>query len=366
MNYQLILERVEEHGTPLLMLSEGRLREAYRTLSRSLPGVVIYYAVKANSRPEVIRILRDEGCRFDVCTNGEIDIVRSQGVTGDQCLHTHPAKRDRDIAYALDFGIDTFVADNECELRKLACYRDRVKVLIRLSIQNPHCLVDLSHKFGIPPHEALDLIRAARDMHVEVAGLCFHIGSQNENILKYIEALEYCRDICRLAAVEGMMLGMIDIGGGFPIDYASAVQPVARFCRPVNEYLERYFAGHNVIAEPGRYLVGSAVTLAARVIGKSIRNGVHWYYIDEGVYGSFSGKIYDHVEYPMFTARTGERALSTIAGPTCDSFDVVYERVLLPEMEIGDVLMFESMGAYTNASASTFNGIPKAKLIVVD
>lgn len=366
MNHRKALALARTHGTPVLLLSESRARESCRTLTRSLPGVTLYYAVKANPHPELLRIVRDEGCCFDVCTNGEIDLVREQGVDGQQCIHTHPVKRDGDIRYALDFGISTFVADNAWELDKLAPYRDRVKVLIRLSIQNPQCLVNLSHKFGVPPQDAMGLIRKALDKKVPVDGISFHIGSQNENVLKYVEALEYCRDICRMAALEGITLNTIDIGGGFPVDYTTPVLPVARFCEPINEYLERYFANYRILAEPGRYLSGPSMTLVARVIGKTIRDGVRWYFIDDGLYGSFSGKVFDHAEYPMHVPRKGKRHLSTIAGPTCDSFDVVYENVGLPELHIGDVLLFGAMGAYTNASATTFNGMPPADIVLVD
>lgn len=366
MDYKRVMELVAEHGTPSLFLSESRLREAYRTLAGSLPGVTLYYAAKSNSLPEILKVFKDEGCSFDLCTNGEIDIARSCGITGAQCIHTHPVKRDSDIRYALEYGIDTFVVDNIWELRKFIPYRDRAKILVRLSIQNPHCVVNLSAKFGVAPAQAMDLVRAARDIGVNVDGISFHIGSQNENVLKYIEALEYCRDICRMAALEGVAMRTIDIGGGFPIDYVSPVEPVPRFCQPVIEYLEKYFSNYRLIAEPGRYLCGSSMTLASRVLGKSIRDGVRWYYIDDGLYGSFSGKMYDHADYPMFVPRSGERFTSTVAGPTCDSIDVLYEKVPLPELELGDVLVFESMGAYTNASASTFNGIPKAKIVMVD
>ncbi len=365
MNNQRALKLAAQHGTPVLFLSEGRVRQACRSLASSLPGVALYYAVKANPHPDILRVAKSEGCRFDICTNGEIDMAREAGITGDECLHTHPVKQDGDIRYALEFGVDTFVADNVWELRKLVPYKDRLRVLIRLSIQNPQALVNLSHKFGVPPASAIDLVREANGMGLSVEGICFHAGSQNENVLKYIEALEYCRDICRMAALEGIEIRTIDIGGGFPVDYVSPVQAITQFCQPINEYLERYFANYRVIAEPGRYLCGRTMTLATRVIGKSVRDGVRWYYLDEGLYGSFSGMVYDHVEYPMHVSKPGPRFTSTLAGPTCDSTDIVYENIPLPELEIGDVLLFDSMGAYTTASSSTFNGIPLAKVVLV-
>jgi ornithine decarboxylase len=235
-----------------------------------------------------------------------------------------------------------------------------------MSIQNPACLVNLSHKFGVNPADAYDLVAAAAEKGLCVKGLSFHIGSQAENPLKYIEALQYCRDICKKAALAGSPLEIIDIGGGFPTRYLAPVMPLDQFCRPVQEYLERYFRGYRVIAEPGRVICGSTMTLAARIVGKSCREGVWWYYLDEGLYGCFSGKVYDHTDYPVIVSRQGPVQKSVLAGPTCDSTDVVYESIALPQLHVGDVLFFEAMGAYTNASASNFNGFPKAKVVVVD
>ena len=366
MDFAYVQKLAAVHGTPTLFLSESRLRESYRELKAALPGVTHYYAVKSNATPEIVSILKSEGCLFDVCTNGEIDIINDAGIPSAHCLHTHPIKRDSDIRYALDFGIRLFVADNEDELKKFVPYRDKVQVLIRMSIQNPAALVNLSHKFGVAPELTFGLIQKAAALGLDVKGICFHCGSQNQNSLKYIEALEYCRDICRKAALKGIRIEIIDIGGGFPINYINPVIPLAEFCAPVNEYLERYFSKYRIIAEPGRVLSGPSMTLASRIIGRSMRNGVWWYYCDEGMYGSFSGKMYDHADYPMFLARSGERFNSVLAGPTCDSIDIPYENIALPLLEIGDLLVFESMGAYTTASASLFNGFPKAKIVVVD
>jgi ornithine decarboxylase len=370
MEFSTLRRLVEEHGTPILFLSEQQLRESYRTLKAALPGVALYYAVKSNSTPDIISILSDEDSFFDVCTNGEIDIINKCNVTAKRCIHTHPIKRDSDIRYALEFGIQIFVADNEYELEKFLPYKDKVSILVRMSIQNPGCLVNLSHKFGVAPEKTWVLIKKAHQMGLHVAGISFHAGSQNENSLKYIEALEYCRDIYRKAALDGINIELIDIGGGFPIDYLTSVIPMVQFCQPINEYLDRYFSNYRIIAEPGRVLSGPSMTLATRVMGKSLRNGVWWYYLDDGMYGSFSGKMYDHADYPMYVENDGKvddkRYTSVLAGPTCDSIDVMYENINLPLLEIGDLLMFSSMGAYTNASASNFNGFPKAKIILVN
>jgi ornithine decarboxylase len=365
MDFKTIQSLVTVHGTPTLFLSENRLRESYRSLRAALPGVTLYYAVKSNAAPQIVSILSIEGSSFDICTNGEIDILKECAIAPQRCIHTHPIKRDSDIIYALTYGVTTFIADNEHELEKFIPYKDKVRILIRMSIQNPGCLVNLSHKFGISPEQTWPLIRKAHKLGLTVAGISFHTGSQNENALKYIEALEYCRDIYRKAALYGINFDTIDIGGGFPISYLTSVIPMVQFCQPINEYLDRFFSNYTVIAEPGRVISGPTMSLATRVMGKSLRNGVWWYYLDDGMYGSFSGKMYDHADYPMWLERDGPRATSVLAGPTCDSIDVIYENISLPHLEIGDLLIFKSMGAYTSASASNFNGFPRAKIVLI-
>jgi ornithine decarboxylase len=366
MEFSKIQELVAQHGTPSLFLSERRLRDGYRSLKSALPGIDLYYAVKSNASREIVSILDSEDALYDVCSNGEIDILKSCNIAASRCIHTHPIKRDSDIRYALDYGIKIFVADNEAELHKLVPYKDKLRILVRMSIQNPGCLVNLSAKFGVAPEKAWDLIYKAHELGLDVCGISFHAGSQNENSLKYIEALEYCRDICKKAILRGINIEIIDIGGGFPITYLTPVPTMTQFCQPIVEYIDRYFSSYRMIAEPGRVLSGPTMTLATKVMGKSLRNGVWWYYLDEGLYGSFSGKMYDHADYPMFVERSGSRCNSVLAGPTCDSIDVLYENISLPELEIGDLLVFESMGSYTCASASNFNGFPKAKIVVID
>ena len=366
MNIAHARQLVAEHGTPTLFLSKERARSAYQSLGDALPGVTQYYAAKSNCEPSLIKILDAQGSNFDVCTNGEIDVIRACGISPDRCLHSHPIKRDSDLRYAIDFGIKLFVADNEAELQKLVPYKDDIELLIRMSILNTDCLVNLSLKFGAAPDAMFDLILKAAALGLKVRGISFHVGSQNENPLIYIEALEHCRAICRKAALAGISIDIIDIGGGFPIKYLKNVMSIAQFCQPMTEYINRFFTQYRVIAEPGRFISGTTMTLAAKVIGKSMRHGNRWYYMDEGLYGSFSGKVYDHIDYPMVVDKYGPKFNSVLAGPTCDSTDVVYENVMLPELDIGDVLFFPAMGAYTNASASTFNGFPKAKIVVVD
>ncbi|MBN1602936.1 MAG: type III PLP-dependent enzyme [Chitinispirillaceae bacterium] len=358
---------VAQYGTPLLLLSHKAIRKNYRNLKSALPGVELFYAVKANATPEIIQILADEGCSFDLSTPGETVIARRCGIDARRCIHTHPIKNDMEIRDALEYGIKLFIVENDDEIVKLLPYRDTVELLVRLRIENPSCPVNLSRKYGVSPAKAYSLVKKARNRGLVVSGLSFHVGSQNDTPQKFIEALQYCRDICQASAGDGVAFDIIDIGGGFPVKYLKKVPSINKYCQPINEYLERHFRNYRIIAEPGRYICANAMSLVTGVKGRALRDGIWWYYLDDGLYGSFSGKLYDHAEYPFYTERkNGPLHKSVLAGPTCDSIDVVYEDVMLPSLNVGDLIMFNSMGAYTSASASTFNGFTKTRVAVLD
>src|SRR4051812_26827707 len=250
-----------EHGTPLLLLSTRTIRQQYRTLQQALPGVQLHYALKPLPHPAVVAALRDEGSYFDLATNGEVDVVRDAGVDPGRCIHTHPIKRDGDIAYALEYGCRTFIFDNPYELPKFLPYRDRVELLMRLSFRSKDAVVDLSLKFGVQPTDALDLLRKAIGMGLKVRGLSFHVGSQTLNAFKYMEAIGFCRQLFNLAALDGVVLDTLDIGGGYPVPYVEPVMPIQYYCHPIASELERQFPNTRLIAEPGRFISAPAMTL---------------------------------------------------------------------------------------------------------
>lgn len=359
---------VARHGTPLLVIDCETVRRQYRALTDALPGVDLYYALKPLPCAEVVAALRDLGACFDVATSGEIALVRSQGVAGDRCIHTHPIKHDRDIAAALRFGIRRFIADNPDELLKFVRYRRRVELLIRVSFRCPTAVVDLSRKFGCEPAAVRPLLAKARSLGLRVCGLSFHVGSLVADPHKYVEAIDACREIMVQARQDGVPgLDILDIGGGFPISYGGSVQPIRQFCRPIRRELASLPPGTRVIAEPGRFIAGPAGTCVSSVVGRAQREGRWWYYLDDGIYGSYSGQLYDHAYYPVDCLdRRGPRHPSVLAGPTCDSIDVIREDIPLPELEIGDLLVGRMMGAYTSATATDFNFIPRARIVAVN
>ena len=358
---------VAKHGTPLLIVDCEVVRRQYLALKRALPGVDLYYALKPLPVAAVVAELKDLGAHFDVATSGEIRLIRAQGVAPERCMHTHPIKSPGEIAAALRFGIRRFVVDNPDELRKFTRHRKRVELLLRISFRNPAAVVDLSRKFGCEPAAVPALLGMAADLGLTVRGLSFHVGSQVADPGKYVEAIAACRDLMADAIARGYTgLDCLDIGGGFPVAYRRDPLPIRRFCQPIRRALARLPRNVRVVAEPGRFIAAPAGTGVATVTGRAQREGRRWYYLDDGLYGSYSGQLYDHAHYPLeCIGGLGPRHPSVLAGPTCDSIDVIREDLPLPELQIGDLIVGRMMGAYTAASASDFNFIPRARIVPV-
>jgi ornithine decarboxylase len=359
---------VREFGSPLLILDCERVRAQWRKLKKALPGVDLHYALKAMPHPAVVQTVIAEGGFLDLATSGEVQLVKRIAVPAERCIHTHPIKRTADIANALEYGVRLFVADNSDEVRKFARLGGQAQLLLRVSFRNPGAMVDLSRKFGCDPEDLLPLARLAAELGVEVRGLSFHAGSQTPDARRHVEALEACARLMRAARRERLgAFDTLDIGGGFPIDYAQPVQDIGRFCAPLRAAVARLPKRVRAIAEPGRYVVGPAAVAVASVMGRAKREGHWWYYLDDGLYGSYSGQLFDHVRYPIEALRNGEERLpSVLAGPTCDSNDVVAENLMLPHLKIGDLLVGRAMGAYTWASATDFNFFPRATVVAVN
>jgi ornithine decarboxylase len=359
---------VKEFGSPLVILDCERVRVQYRKLRKALPGVDLHYALKPMPHPSVVNTIIAEGGFLDLATTGEVQLVERLGVAPERCIHTHPIKREQDIVNAIRFGVRTFVADNPDEVRKFARHKDNAELLLRVSFRSPGAVCDLSRKFGCDPEDLLALARLAADLGIGVRGLSFHVGSQARDSAKHVEALQACAKL--LAAARKEKLGAfdtLDIGGGFPIDYGQPVEDIGRFCAPLRAALGKLPKRIRVIAEPGRYIVGPSAIGVASVMGRARREGHWWYYLDDGLYGSYSGQMFDHARYPVEPLRNGEERLpSVLAGPTCDSIDVIAENLMLPELETGDLIVGRAMGAYTWASASEFNFFPKATVVTVN
>jgi ornithine decarboxylase len=289
------------------------------------------------------------------------------GVAPDRCIHTHPIKRDSDIRTALAYGVKRFVIDNPDELRKFVKFRKQVSLLIRVSFRSPDAVCDLSKKFGCTPEAVEELLDLAASLRIAIEGLSFHVGSQASGSSTHVQAITVCGGLLRRAAARGHGLSTLDIGGGFPVDYGQQSQPIEEYCAPIRVALGALPSTVRVIAEPGRYIAAPAAVAVSSVMGRALRDGRWWYYLDDGLYGSYSGQVYDHAQYPIEAlVPPGESLPSVLAGPTCDSIDVIRDDVSLPLLDVGDLIVGRAMGAYTWASASDFNFFPRATVLALD
>ena len=360
----------EQFGTPLLVASRSVLLRNYEAMRSAMPNVELFYAAKANSQDAILRPLCEAGSSVDVCSWGEMQAALHAGFTPENMIHTHPCKTIQNLTSCYNAGLRWFVIDNFNEIPKLAAHAPDANLILRLAVSSSTSLINLSAKFGAFEPDALPLMLAARDAGMAVRGMSFHVGSQCRSPEDFYTALTQARRIWDRGVAAGIPLEMIDVGGGFPAPYVDSVLTLDVYCRSLARALDETFGDIpvRIIAEPGRGLVAETMSLITRVLGKSVRGGTPWYIIDDGLYGSFSGQVFDHVEYPLVARDAEERELfpCVVAGPTCDSSDVVNRNQQLPDLEIGELLLVPTMGAYTCASASNFNGLDMARIISVE
>jgi ornithine decarboxylase len=327
---------------------------------------MLFYAMKANPRVEILEEVLKGGGNVEVASPREIEIAIDCGFRPDQILYSNPVRKAEHIEAARRLGVDWFVYDSVVELDKLCRHAPRANALFRISVSNPDCLIRLSEKFGADPSLAEAMIGEGISRGLQVRGVSFHVGSQTYNPYAYVDGIVAARRIFNLLGPRGINLDTLDIGGGFPVEYLESVMPPARFFEPIRSSLEAYFSGANVVAEPGRIIAADAVTAIVSVISKCEKNGTQWYFLDDGLYGAFSGMIYDKCKYRLISSKKTPPRPCVVAGPTCDSFDMIYTDYSLPELDVGDILLIPSMGAYCEANVQSFNGFPPPSVFVLD
>jgi len=374
---ELLQELAREHGTPIFVIDHEKLRENYREFRECLPTVQVYFAVKSNSNPEIVKTLFDMGSSFDVASMPEFMIVyelikdmpkkERQDWIWDKIIYANTIKPIETLE-ALDRYNPLVTFDNVEELKKLKSHAPHAGLVLRIRVPNTGSMVELSSKFGAHPGEAVDLIVTAFDMGLVVEGLSFHVGSQCTNFENYVVALQLSADIINEVETRtGRKIRILDIGGGFPVKYHPDVKDFRVLAKKLNTEIRRLFPKDmQILAEPGRFLVANTAELVAKVVGKAVRDGKTCYYINDGVYHTYSGQVFDHVNYPVLAFREGENHISAVFGPTCDAFDTITLSAELPELEIGDLVYSENIGAYSHASSTCFNGFPPAKVIHIN
>jgi ornithine decarboxylase len=365
-----------QHGTPVVVVDHEIIRRNYAKYKRHLPRVQAYYAVKANASPEIVRTLYDAGASFDVASLPEFMLVyenikhlppkEQQDFIWDKIIFANPTK-PKETLQALDRYKPLVTYDNHNELLKIKRYAPHAGLVLRLRVPNTGSMVELSSKFGCDPGEAVDLICAAFEIGLEVEGLSFHVGSQCTNFENFVQALNIAAAVLSEARTRGYDIKILDIGGGFPVAYDRHVKPFSRLARMIHAEIDRLFPGNmQILAEPGRFFVATAATLVTRIIGKAVRDGKLCYFIDDSVYHTFSGIIFDHCQYHLRSFKKGTKEVCAVYGQTCDGLDVISQSEQLPDLEIDDLLYAENIGAYSSASSTWFNGFPPATVVHIN
>jgi len=366
--------RARRFDRPTLVLSREAVRYQYRALASGLGRAHIHYAVKANPQREVLQTLISEGSGFDAASRGEIELCLSLGAKPEQISFGNTIKRASDIVFAYENGITLFAADAEAELEKIATHAPGVQVYIRLLVGATGADWPLSRKFGCTPPMALPLMAKAVELGLKPVGLSFHVGSQTRNASMWRDTLDQVAAVWRDAQAAGYGLSLINIGGGFPATYEYEVEaPNAYAVQVMDMVNERFADATYVMAEPGRGMVAEAGVIAAEVmlVSRKSDDDLHrWVYLDIGKFSGLAETMDEAIRYSFVTDRDHEdMAPCIVAGPSCDSADVLYEKrpVMLPVgLAAGDRIMIKSCGAYTTTYSSVcFNGFPPLDVLVV-
>ena len=348
--------------TPALVLDLDKIEENYKLLDKSLDNSEIFYAVKANSNPEIVERLVKLGSSFDIASVGELDLVLSKGASVDKISFGNTIKKRKDISFAYNKGVRIFVADEFAEVDKISKLAPNSKLFVRMEMSNSDSDWPLTKKFGAHIEKVKNLLRYANKKNLIPYGVSFHVGSQcyDKYVWKY--SLLNVHDIFETLKKEGINLKFINTGGGMPVKHVRDIPPIEEICITINETIDEYFSDYKelvVATEPGRSMVGNAGILFSEVILKSEKLKNEWIYIDVGVFHGLMETIEGfRYEVKVLGKENEETEEFTLSGPTCDSVDTIYDSIELPiTTDEGDTVYFLNSGAYTTGYASYFNGI---------
>jgi ornithine decarboxylase len=360
---------------PCLVLDLDVVRENYTAFAKSLPDTRVFYAVKANPAPEILKVLAEMGSSFDVASIAETQAVLDAGATPERISYGNTIKKESEIATAHKLGITMFAVDCEAEVEKVARAAPGARVICRIHCDGTGSEWPLSRKFGCEPDYATDILELAHKRGLVAYGISFHVGSQQHNVEAWDRALASTAAIFRSCAERGIFLSMVNLGGGFPAKYLRKTPKLESYGKAIFRSLRRHFGNRipETIIEPGRGLVGNAGIIEAEVVliaKRNVEDDVRWVYLDIGKFHGLAETIDESIRYPIRTKRDrDEMAPCIVAGPTCDSVDVLYEKNPYPlpvSLAIGDKVLIEACGAYTTTYSSVgFNGYPPLKQIVI-
>lgn len=361
--------------TPFVVLSRDTVARKYDDLRKAMPYADIYYAIKANPDETILKLLIEKGSCFDIASIYELDRMLALGAEPDRLSYGNTIKKARDIRYFYEKGVRLYASDSDGDVRKLAENAPGCDVFFRILADGMGAEWPLSRKFGAQPEVVFDSMLLAKGLGLNPRGISFHVGSQQKDVTQWRTAIKTCKELFDAAAERGIALDLINMGGGLPAHYVHPIEDTYVYAAEITDYLREFFgdAFPRVIVEPGRYMVGDAGVLVSEVIlvsQKEREGGVPWIYLDIGKFGGLIETIDESLRYPIYSERTGESRDYILAGPTCDSMDVLYEKNLV-RLPINvceeDRLYIFTAGAYTQTYSSVFfNGFPPLKTYVID
>ncbi|ACJ76112.1 ornithine decarboxylase [Thermosipho africanus H17ap60334] len=358
----------EKHGTPILVMDLEVVRDNYKRLVENVKNSKIYYAVKANSHIEILKLLRDLGSYFDVASRPEIEKLLSIGVEPERMSFGNTIKKSSDIAFAYEKGIKMFAVDSEMEIEKIAKNAPGSDIYVRISTNGMEDDADwpLTKKFGTSVDHAISLVKYAYSLGLNPIGVSFHVGSQNYNPENWRVAIREVSVVFEEARRMGIEMKMVNTGGGMPVKYSKNIPTVEEISAVINEAIADYIGEDvTVILEPGRSMVGNAGTMITSVILRSQKGEEKWIYTDAGVFHGLTETIQNiRYEVEVIGKEDEEKEKFVLAGPTCDSVDVMYYDINLPKTTtMDDLVVLYNTGAYTTEYGTNFNGIPSPKII---
>ncbi|PIE97396.1 MAG: ornithine decarboxylase [Treponema sp.] len=379
-DWKQFLEFSEKLPTPCVVVNLDVIKKNYLKLKENFPYADIYYAIKANPNDEVVATLAELGSSFDIASRYELDKVLNLNVEPERLSYGNTIKKAKDIEYFYEKGVRLFATDSKDDLKNIAKFAPGSKIYVRILVENTSSADwPLSRKFGCHPDMAYDLLIQARDSGLIPYGISFHVGSQQRDIGQWNDALVKTNYLMNsLEEEEDIKLQMINMGGGFPAHYITPSNELEDYASEVTRYLDDDFGDERprIILEPGRSLVGDSGVLVSEVIMISRKNNTalfRWVYLDAGVMNGLFETLNESIKYPIFTSKDGQGEKTgsvVLAGPTCDSMDIMYEdyKYKMPRsLKVGDRVFILSTGAYTSSYASVeFNGFPPLKTYIYD
>lgn len=358
--------------TPSLTLDFAKIDSIYQRFLNSFPGADVFYAVKANANPDVLQYVVNHGGGLEIASLAELDLSLQTGAHGARIICSNPIKNPLFLQRMAEAGVYAVVVDSTWEVEKVARFAPGMRIYVRLSVDNTGSVLPLAGKFGVDGASALDLFEQARNLGLTPIGLSFHVGSQCLNPANWVNALAACGSVWRDAEARGFDMHFLDLGGGFPAGHyhtasIPTIEAIAEVVMPaIRDFIPAELDELMLVLEPGRGLVGESGKLYSKVEGKAVRGDQEWIYLDVGV---FNGLMETYEGFPpvvrLLAEDADQRSLCryTLAGPSCDSCDVIARDIELPELHIGDVLVYLDAGAYVSEYGAAFNGFPTPAII---